>query len=150
MKKFSTLLLSSLLLLASCNKNNDDDHIDPDQAVSDIGTYIVVGDWEISSYKEADLDKTADYSAYTFTFNEDGVVSAFSTPEMLTGAWRLLISDDPDLHVHFDLLFGVADTHPFDGLNGDWDLVSYTDTKLSLKDANSSGTERDILVFTKR
>ena len=150
---YACLGMLSMGLVLSCSNDEDDNPLDPVQAVSDIETNVVAGDWIISSYVDSGVDETNDYTAYTFTFTSDGVVSASSPAEMLTGAWSVQqddsSDDSPDSDVDFTLFFGVADTHDFDDLNDDWDVVSYTSTMISLRDVSGGSGEIDTLIFTR-
>jgi len=151
---YGCIALVSLGLIVSCSKDEDDNPIDPVQAVGDIQTNVVTGEWMISSYVDSGVDETSDYDAYTFTFTSDGVVSASSPAEMLTGAWSVehdsSSGDSSDSDVDFTLFFGVADTHDFDDLNDDWDVVSYTSTMISLRDVSGGSGEIDTLIFTRK
>lgn len=150
---YAFVAVLSIGLLSSCSNDEDDNPLDPVQAVSDIQTNVVAGDWIISSYVDSGVDETSDYDGYTFTFTADGVVSASSSAEMLTGAWSVeqdsSNDDSPDSDVDFTLFFGVADTHDFDDLNDDWDVVSYTSTMISLRDVSGGSGEIDTLIFTR-
>ncbi|MBT8235863.1 MAG: hypothetical protein KJO04_06700 [Bacteroidia bacterium] len=157
MKKKLVFLLAgitAILFISACSNDEDDNDMDAVQTVSDIQTNIVSGDWMISSYVDSGVDETSDYAGYTFTFNNDGVVSASSTAEMLTGAWSVemdsSMDDSSDSNVDFTLFFGVPDTHDFDELSDDWDVVSYTSTMLSLRDVSGGSGEVDTLVFTRK
>ncbi len=157
MKKKLVFLLAGItasLFISSCSNDEDDNDMDAVQTVSDIQTNIVSGDWMISSYVDSGVDETSDYTGFTFTFNNDGVVSASSTAEMLTGAWSVemdnSMDDSSDSDVDFTLFFGVPDTHDFDDLSDDWDVVSYTATMLSLRDVSGGSGEIDTLVFTRK
>lgn len=147
---YSFLGILSLGLVLSCSNDEDDNPLDPVQAVGEIETNVVAGEWMISSYVDSGVDETSDYNAYTFTFTADGVVSASSSAEMLTGAWSVQEDDSSDSDVDFTLFFGVADTHDFDDLNDDWDVVSYTSTMISLRDVSGGSGEIDTLVFTRK
>lgn len=146
-------IVGSLSIIA-CSNDEDDNSLDPVQAVSDIQTNVISGDWMISSYVDSGVDETSDYAGFTFTFNNDGIVNASSTAEMLTGAWSVeedsSMDDSSDSDVDFTLFFGVPDTHDFDDLNDDWDVVSYTATMLSLRDVSGGSGEIDTLVFTRK
>lgn len=157
MKKKLVFLLTGIvasLFISACSNDEDDNDMDAVQTVSDIQTKVVTGDWMISSYVDSGVDETSDYAGYTFTFNNDGIVSASSTAEMLTGAWSVQMDssmdDSSDSDVDFTLFFGVPDTHDFDDLSDDWDVVSYTATMLSLRDVSGGSGEIDTLVFTRK
>lgn len=147
---YGCLGIVSLSLVLSCSNDEDDNPLDPVEAVGDIQTNVVQGDWMISSYVDSGVDETSDYDGFTFTFTSDGVVSASSSAEMLTGAWTVDEDDSSDSDVDFTLFFGVADTHDFDDLNDDWDVVSYTSTMISLRDVSGGSGEIDTLIFTRK
>lgn len=147
---YGCLGIVSLSLVLSCSNDEDDNPLDPVEAVGDIQTNVVQGDWMISSYVDSGVDETSDYDGFTFTFTSDGVVSASSSAEMLTGAWTVQEDDSSDSDVDFTLFFGVADTHDFDDLNDDWDVVSYTSTMISLRDVSGGSGEIDTLIFTRK
>lgn len=147
---YGCLGILSLSLMLSCSNDEDDNPLDPVQAVSDIQTHVVEGDWMISSYVDSGVDETSDYAAFTFTFTAEGVVTASSSAEMLTGAWIVDEDDSSDSDVDFTLIFGVPDTHDFDDLNDDWDVVSYTSTMISLRDVSGGSGEIDTLIFTRK
>lgn len=146
---YGCLGILSLSLVFSCSNDEDDNPLDPVQAISDIETNVVEGDWIISSYVDSGVDETSDYNGYTFTFTSDGIVSASSSAEMLTGAWTVQQDDSSESDVDFTLFFGVPDTHDFDDLNDDWDVVSYTSTMITLRDVSGGSGEIDTLIFTR-
>ena len=146
---YTCLGLVSFGLLLSCSNDEDDNPIDPMQAIPEIENNVVQGDWIISSYVDSGVDETSDYNGYTFTFTSDGIVSASSSAEMLTGAWTVELDDSSDSDLDFTLFFGVPDTHDFDDLNDDWDVVSYTSTMISLRDVSGGSGEIDSLIFTR-
>ena len=139
----------SIGLVLSCSNDEDDNPLDPMQAIPEIENNVIQGDWIISSYVDSGVDETSDYNGYTFTFTSDGVVSASSAAEMLTGAWTVDLDDSSDSDVDFTLFFGVPDTHDFDDLNDDWDVVSYTSTMITLRDISGGSGETDTLIFTR-
>jgi len=157
MKKKLVFLLAAIaatMFISACSNDEDNNEMDAVQTVSDIQTNVVTGEWMISSYIDSGVDETSDYAGFTFTFNGDGVVSASSSAEMLTGAWSVemdsSMDDSSDSDVDFTLFFGVPDTHDFDDLSDDWDVVSYTATMLSLRDVSGGSGEIDTLVFTRK
>ena len=152
---FAPILALTFILAFSCSNDEDDHSIDPEHAIPEIETNVVQGDWIISSYVDSGTDETSDYDDFTFTFTPDGVVSASSSTEMLTGAWNVehddsSNDDSPDNDVDFTLFFGVADSHAFDDLNDDWYVVSYTSTMISLRDVSGGSGEIDTLIFTRK
>jgi len=141
-----------VITLIACSNDEDDNALDPDQAIMDIESHILAGDWIISSFVESGMDETSQFSEFTFGFAEGGVISASSATDMLTGAWTIEEDDnsteDPlDDTVDFTLFFGVPDTDPFDDLNEDWEVVSYTSTQITLRDGENGNF--DTLIFSR-
>ena len=153
-KNFLLKCIAGMLTLTiiACSNDEDDTALDPDQAVMDIESHLLAGDWIISSFIDSGTDETGQFLDFTFRFTSDGVISASGTTDMLTGAWIVEEDDksteDPrDDTVDFTLFFGVPDTDPFDDLNEDWHVVSYTSTQISLQDMSDGETET--LIFTR-
>lgn len=148
----SSLAALLVVLLSACSNDEDDNALNPEQAVMDIETHVLEGEWVISSYVDSGTDETSQFAEFTFGFTGDGVVSASSETDMLTGAWTVAEDDkgteDPmDDTVDFTLFFGVPDTNPFDNLNEDWEVVSYTSTQITLQDME--GGNSDTLIFSR-
>ena len=141
-KIFAPLLV--LFIISSCNKDK--------KAVKQIDKNIIEGTWRITSFNDSGDDETYHFTNYNFTFSDNGSVSASNGSTTVSGTWSTSNSnsnDDSSSDVHFILNFPVDDSHPFEDLNDDWDVVSQSKTKLDLKDVSGGNGGTDLLVFQK-
>lgn len=102
------------------------------------------GQWYVQSYIDDGDDETNDYNGYTLTFNFDGTVVASNNSNTINGTWGVVNSGD-GLDVILD--FGTAT--PFDEFNDDWDVFTYSTTKVELFDVSGGNGGTDYLTFQK-
>ncbi|CAM3303590.1 hypothetical protein [Aequorivita lipolytica] len=102
------------------------------------------GQWFVQSYIDDGDDETNDYSGYILTFNTDGSVIAENSSNTITGTWSVVNSSN-GLDVILD--FGTA--MPFDEFNDDWDVDTYTTTRVELFDISGGNGGTDYLTFEK-
>lgn len=141
MKKILFISAAALLSLVSCSKDDDETASGPSAQVA---ASLKQGTWRISSYVDNNVDETDNFSSFTFTFSASGSVTASNSLLSATGSWTTGVDDgkhELDLNFTTPALFTEMDE--------DWEIVSYTATTISLKDVNDTGTETDVLVFTK-
>lgn len=147
-------------LLASVSCSNSDDSNDSNNNAAQIQAAITLttnGSWRITSFVDSGQDETSDYTGYDFTFDANGTVTATNGATTQTGTWSITDddsdnSDDDDSNdddIDFNINFPVPDTNDFEDLNDDWDIVSTSDTQISLMDISGGDGETDILVFTR-
>lgn len=129
----------AMLLFASCSKS-DTTAITTTQ-VSNTATS---GTWKITYYFNSSLDKTSNYSGYTFTFSSNGTVSASNGILSIPGTWSVGVDDSK---VKVFLTF----TNPasFAQLSNDWEVVERTDVKIRMQDVSGGGGGTDYLTFEK-
>lgn len=128
--------MGSLVSLHSCQK---DDSVLPNQAAQTLKQ----GNWRISYFWD-DNDETQHFEGYTFTFGNDGTVSAVRTSSSVSGTWGTRKDDG---FTKLDLNFGS--TPVFDDLNDDWKIKTHTDAKIELEDVSGGNGETDYLTFEK-
>jgi hypothetical protein len=103
---------------------------------------IIEGHWLVANYNKAGDNKTANYDGFELTFADDNTVVAAKDMDKVEGGWAEITGDE----VHkLELDFGT--TVPFDEFNNDWDVVSFTENRIELKDINSDTGAENILVF---
>ncbi|WP_256867420.1 hypothetical protein [Winogradskyella forsetii] len=154
---YGILLMMSFTLLSSTCSSDDDgnNQNDNSQEIAQIETEVEAGTWSIVSYMDSGSDETNDFNGYNFTFSTDGTLSATNGTASYTGTWSVTdsnnssddSSDDDD--IDFNIFFPVAESNDFEDLNDDWDVVSHTDTTLSLIDISGGNGGTDTLVFQK-
>lgn len=154
---YGILLMMSFSLLSSTCSSDDDgnNQNDNSQEIAQIETDVESGTWRISSYIDSGSDETNDFNGYNFNFSTDGTLSATNGTTSYSGTWSVTdssnSSDDSnnDDDIDFNIFFPVAESNDFEDLNDDWDVVSHTDTTLSLIDISGGNGGTDILVFQK-
>lgn len=60
----------------------------------------------------------------------------------MNGSWNIIESSD---HDKLDIDFGEIE--PFDELNNDWHIISFTDSKIELEDVSGGDGLTDYLTF---
>ncbi|UJH90914.1 hypothetical protein LZ575_19785 [Antarcticibacterium sp. 1MA-6-2] len=132
--------------------NNGGDTIN----VEELTVISTTGTWRISSYVEEGNNETNHFTNYTFTFKQDGTVTAVNAESTINGTWSISDDDDDDddnpstdSDKDFVLNFNVGEDEDFDDLNDDWDIENYTANKISLIDISGGNGGTDKLVFEK-
>lgn len=146
LKAFLFVCCTSMML--SCEEDSDDENGIVDKA--EMSTILVGGQWEITYYFD-DTDETADYNGYILTFQEGGSVSATNGDTALTGTWSITDSDASDDSTDGSLEFNLFFANPdiFEELTDDWDILTYSNTKIELSDVSGGDGTTDFLTFEK-
>ncbi|MDG5492113.1 hypothetical protein [Psychroserpens sp. SPM9] len=136
--------------------SSDDDGNNPNdnsQEIAQIENTVQTGNWRVSSYVDSGQNETNDFNGYDFTFDPDGTLTATNGTTTYLGTWSVTSSsnsssdDDNDSDIDFNISFPVPDSNDFEDLNDDWDIVSYTNTTISLIDISGGNGGTDTLVF---
>lgn len=130
MRKLNMLLVVTTLSLFSFSCSNDDnDNVNPTSAATS-------GIWRVSLFSERGEDDTADFSGYTFTFDNAGVATATKSGAAKTGTWSTGSKK-------FNIDFGAKSdaNKPLGELTDDWLIISSSATEIKLRDDNSSSAE---------
>ncbi|WP_397362441.1 hypothetical protein [Olleya sp. R77988] len=154
---FGMLIMLSFSLMSSTCSNDDDDASpnDNSQQIAQVQSTATSGTWIVSSFIDSGQDETNDFNGYQFTFGSDGILTADNGSNTITGTWS--VTDDSNSNddsssssdIDFNIFFSVPDTSVFEDLNDDWDIVSHTDTTISLIDVSGGNGGTDTLVFQK-
>lgn len=142
-----------VLTTASTCSNDDDDSSSTTTDPTLVINAAMDGTWYISSLIEEDEDNTADFSGYSFTFGASNVLTATNGTNTYTGTWSVASNDDsdddnPDSDLDFNIYF-ASPTLFNDELSDDWDIISYTSTKIQLVDVSGGNGGIDYLTFEK-
>ncbi len=158
--KTTSAIMFIALLIVGCSKddssNTNDDSSNSADQVQEIAQN---GTWRISYFFDTDEDETSNFNGYSFTFGEDGVVTAINGNSTVTGDWSVQddngnsstdddgnSTDDDD----FIIFFPVPESNDFEDLNDDWDIISVTANKIELTDVSGGNGGTDFLTFTKQ
>lgn len=131
------LLAVTFVCALSCKKNDDNN---PNS--SDVATTITSGNWRITQFLEDNVDETAHFSGYMFTFNPAGTATAVKSGNTVNGYWS---AGNDDSKVKLNLEFGNND--PWEELNEDWQVLERNDTKIRLQHVSGGDGSTDFLTF---
>ncbi len=152
----SLVILSLLLTILGCSSDEDDNpNDDNSQEILQIENEVESGTWRISSYIDSGENETSDFTGYNFTFTTDGSLVATNGTTTYSGTWSVTNSSNSsndsssDDDIDFNIFFSVADDHDFEDLNDDWDIVSHSNTTVSLMDISGGDGSTDTLIFEK-
>lgn len=147
-KLYIPIFFMMSLVFISC-ETSDDAWETNEISVTDIRATVTSGTWVVALFEEEGLDETSDFSGFGFTFNADGVLRADSGDNSISGAWSITSDDDDSKE---DIDFNIFFSFPvnFAELSEDWDIVSYSDTRIELKDVSDDNSTVDRLFFEKQ
>ena len=152
--KFQNLIALFIFFILATSCSNDDNavaNIDPTPVIN----AVLGGNWVITLYQDNGVNETNQYTNYVFTFGANNVLTAANNTNDFTGTWSVTNdnSSDDDSPGN-DLDFNIAFTAPapnnfIDNLTDDWDIVSYSSTKVELIDISGGNGGTDYLTFEK-
>lgn len=137
--------LLGVLLITSCSQEDDTVSVD---IKSQVSGHVQNGTWRITKFVDSNIDETANFTGYNFTFNSSGTLNANNGTDNYDGTWRIEddsssdddSQDDLDFYINFNL------NNQFEDLSDDWDIISQSATKIELMDI--SGGDGDIYYLT--
>lgn len=140
----------TLFMFSSCEEGNDDEQNMMSIDTNEITSFMVSGDWQITYFFDTDKEETNDFNGFSFVFGSNGVLTASNGTQEITGSWSITDSsssddDDPDSDVDFNIAFLTPDN--FEELSDDWDVVSYSATRIELIDISGGNGGTDQLIF---
>lgn len=159
-KFFKILIIAlSLSVMSTQCSSDDDDGTQNDNSVqiAELTSISIDGTWRVQSYMDSGQDETSDFNGYSFIFNSSGDITATSQTATRTGTWSITndsnsSSDDDgdDSDIDFNIMFAVTSADDdFEDLNDDWDVLSYSNTQIQLRDVSGGDGSVDTLTFVK-
>jgi len=141
MKTLAYMLILGLAIgSAACSKTDDS------APASDVSTTvkqdIITDTWVISTYIDDGKNETSRYNGYSFTFADNGTLTASSSGSSFTGTWRIGSDDsgydDSGNHSNDDskLIITISGNYQMDELTDDFQIVSISTSEIFLKDDN--------------
>ncbi|MDP5158146.1 MAG: hypothetical protein NWQ07_06160 [Flaviramulus sp.] len=133
---------------------SDDDMIiiDNTEEINNIKNTVTSENWQITSFIDSGVDETNDYAGYNFNFNANGTLAVVNGNEIINGTWSITddSNSDDDSNDSNDIDFNIFFSSPVnfnDDLTDDWDIVSYSATKIELIDISGGNGGTDTLTF---
>ncbi len=139
-------------LMFSCETSDDSSMDISTVDVVELKAVVQSGTWMVAKYQEDGVDQTSNFSGYEFSFGSDGVLSASNQTTSLTGAWSILSdSSSDDDSSDDDIDFNIFFTSPndFAEISEDWEIVSYSSSRIELTHTSGGDGSVDSLVFEK-
>ena len=127
---------------SDCTQDDSGDDSDGGSGNPDLSSYLTDGSWNVSTYLDDGIDETTDFSAYSFVFDVNGVVTA-DNGSSVDGTWS--VQDNGNKLI---LDFGMDAL--LDEFNDDWDVLLVTETRIELQDVSGGDGTTDTLIFTKQ
>ena len=155
----SILLLLMTFMFFSCD-SSDDNVENSVMDLTEINATATSGSWVVARFEEDGVDQTSNFFDYSFTFDIDGILNVAKEDLLIKGSWSITsdsnsnYNDDSSLDadsnddVHFNIFF--SSTSNFEELSEDWEIVSYTETRIELKHVSGGDGSIDVLVFEKQ
>lgn len=153
MKKLNLFVITFILSvgLYSCSSDDDSNSVN-NGSVTEIVNAAKAGTWYISNFVEDGNNETQHFTGYTFTFDDNNVVTATNGTDTYTGTWSVTnddSSDDDNSSSDIDFNIGFASPQEFIDLTDDWDIVEQTSNKIELIDVSGGNGGTDYLTFEK-
>lgn len=149
--KLIPILLCIFMLNVASMCSKDDDNSNPPADPNPVINTVNQGTWRITLYNDSGTIKTSNFTGYNFTFGTGGVLTATNSSNTYNGIWSVTSGDSSDDNPSNDLDFNIGFTTPanFADLTDDWDIVTYTASKIELRDVSGGNGGTDLLTFEK-
>ena len=133
---FSFSVAAIMLLAVSCNKGN--------VISSNVAQIVSSGAWRVTLFTDNGIDSTSGFSNYSFSFTNNGTVTAIKNAVTKSGTWSVSSRSGK-----FNIALGAKDNTnlPLGELTDDWKILSSNATEIRLGDDNTASNE--FLTFTK-
>jgi len=152
--KLSMILMLTISLMSmQCESEDMNNPNDNTAEIQDVISIAGSGDWVITYFFDTDSDETSDYSGYQFAFGANEVLTASNGTNTYTGTWSVTddsnSSDDSSGDDDIDFNISFVSPSDFEELSDDWDIISYSATKIELIDISGGNGGTDYLTFEK-
>ncbi|HEX8561757.1 MAG TPA: hypothetical protein VF676_02145 [Flavobacterium sp.] len=161
MKKFSFYSILACIFMmttaSTCSNDDDDNSNGSSSNPQPVINAVNNGTWRVTYYYDTDSEETNQFSGYDFTFGDNNVLTAANGTNTYTGTWSVTNSsgnsssrsgdDDSNSDIDFNIAF--ASPSNFAELSDDWDIISYSSTRIELIDVSGGNGGTDYLTFEK-
>ena len=135
---------------SSCTDEDDtvvNNSVDPTPVINIVNN----GTWRITFYEDLSVDETSNFTGYNFSFGAGNELTATNGTNTYSGTWSVTSDNSLDDSPSNDLDFNIAFAAPanFADLTDDWNIISYTATKIQLIHVSGGGGGTDYITFEK-
>lgn len=151
LKLIPFLAILFMLNVASTCSNDDNSSsstsVDPTPVINTVNT----GTWRITLFNDSGTIETSNFMGYNFTFAASNLLTATNGTNTYSGSWSVTSDDSGDDSPSNDLDFNIAFASPpnFEELTEDWNIISYSATRIQLIHVSGGGGGTDYLTFEK-
>ena len=154
MKKMKLISAFMFLFIAtafsSCTDEDDtvvNNSVDPTPVINVVNN----GTWRITLFNDSGVDETLNFTDYDFSFGASNILSATNGTNTYSGTWSVTSDNSNDDSPSNDLDFNIAFSARanFAELTEDWNIISYTATKVQLVHVSGGGGGTDYVTFEK-
>jgi hypothetical protein len=151
LKLIPFLAMLFLLNVASMCSSDDNSNSNPTQDPTPVINTVNNGTWRVTFFEDSGTNETSHFTGYNFTFGASNVLTATNGTNTYTGTWSVTSDDSGDDSPSNDLDFNIAFSSPadFTDLTEDWNIISYTATKIQLVHVSGGNGGTDYLTFEK-
>lgn len=151
LKLIPILLCIFMLNVASMCSNDDDNNSNSSADPTPVINTVNQGTWRVTLYNDSGTVKTSNFTGYNFTFGSGSTLTATNGSNTYNGTWSVTSSNSNDDNPSNDLDFNIGFSTPanFADLTDDWDIVTYTASKIELRDVSGGNGGTDLLTFEK-
>lgn len=151
LKLIPVLALVFLLNVASMCSSDDDNSNSSQPDPSPVINTVNQGTWRITLFEDSGNNETNHFTGYNFTFAAGNVLTASNGTNSYTGVWSVTNDDSNDDSPSNDLDFNIAFSAPadFTDLTEDWNIITYTATKIQLIHVSGGNGGTDYVTFEK-
>ena len=145
------MFLLLLNIVSSCSDEDDttvvNNSVDPTPVINVVNN----GTWRITLFNDSGVDETLNFTDYDFSFGASNILSATNGTNTYSGTWSVTSDNSLDDSPSNDLDFNIAFSAPanFAELTEDWNIISYTATKIELIHVSGGNGGTDYITFEK-
>jgi hypothetical protein len=144
------IFLFIVTIFSSCSDEDDstvNNSVDPTPVINIVNN----GTWRVTLYEDSGVDETSNFTGYNFSFGAGNILSATNGTNTYSGTWSVTSDNSLDDSPSNDLDFNIAFSTPanFAELTEDWNIISYTTTKIQLIHVSGGGGGTDYVTFEK-
>lgn len=150
--KISAFALFAMAIMVSCgDDDNAPNNNSSQQQINEIVNVMKQDTWRITTFVDSGVIETDHFAGYTFTFGNNGTLTAVKGETTVTGLWSVTDDNGSDDDPGSDIDFNIGFTAPADfvDLTDDWDINERNANRISLIDVSGGNGGTDILVFEK-
>lgn len=151
LKLIPILAMLFMLNVASMCSSDDDNSNSIFQDPTPVINTASQGTWRITFFEDSGNNETSHFTGYNFTFGSGNVLTASNGTNNYTGTWSVTSDDSGDDSPSNDLDFNIVFSSPadFTDLTEDWNIISYTATKIQLVHVSGGNGGTDYVTFEK-